>query len=93
MATPEFKQKLHSILASFENKASNDFKPELTGYVPRTSTKKSGVTIATGFDLGQHNKQQIKNLKLPAALEAKLLPFALSKDSKKAATLKGPRFF
>ena len=88
MAMNEFKQKLHSILASFENKASNDFKPELTGYVPQTSTKKSGVTIATGFDLGQHNQQQIKNLKLPAALEAKLLPFALSKDSKKAATLK-----
>ena len=83
MAT-DFKQKLHTLLASFENKASNNFKPELTGYVPGG---KSGVTIATGFDLGQHNAADIKKLKLPKALEAKLLPFAKSKDKVKAKTL------
>lgn len=86
MATPEFKKKLHSLLASFENKASNNFKPELTGYVPPAG--KSGVTIATGFDLGQHNKAQIKDLNLPKTLEDKLLPYAKSKDAVKAKNLK-----
>jgi hypothetical protein len=47
----------------------------------------SGVTIATGFDLGQHNKQDIKNLNLPKALEDKLTPYAGSTDAKKAANL------
>lgn len=84
MATPEFKQKLHKLLASFENKASNNYAPELTGYVP---TKSSGVTIATGFDLGKHNANDIKALKLPKSIEAKLLPYALKHDKKTAKTL------
>jgi hypothetical protein len=72
-----FKDKLHSILKTFED-------TKLSGYVP---TPSSGVTIATGFDLGQHNKQDIKNLNLPKALEDKLTPYAGSTDAKKAANL------
>jgi len=72
-----FTDKLHSILKTFEA-------TKLSGYVP---TPSSGVTIATGFDLGQHNKQDIKNLNLPKALEDKLLPYAGSSDAKKAANL------
>ena len=77
MAT-DFKQKLHSILKGFEA-------TELTGYIPEAGT--SGVTIATGFDLGQHNAADIKKLNLPKTLEAKLLPYIGSKDKAKAKTL------
>ena len=43
------------------------------GYVPNPEGSKSGVTIATGFDLGARN---IKGLDgLPASLKAKLAPY------------------
>ncbi|MFA6303647.1 MAG: pesticin C-terminus-like muramidase [Legionella sp.] len=51
----------------------------LNGYVPMNSNGtvigKSGITIATGFDIGQHSAQEIKNFHFPKALEKKLLPF------------------
>lgn len=45
------------------------------GYVPATGVSKSGVTIATGFDLGQRNQNDLKKLKLDAALIEKLKPY------------------
>ena len=36
----------------------------------------SGITFATGFDVGQHSEKEIKSYGFPKALEEKLLPFA-----------------
>ncbi|WP_050805515.1 pesticin C-terminus-like muramidase [Legionella drancourtii] len=43
----------------------------------------SGITIATGFDIGQHDNYEIKNFGFPRELEEKLLPFV--KATKKCA--------
>lgn len=40
---------------------------------------KSGVTIGSGFDIGQHSAQEIRDLNLGADLTARLLPFATLK--------------
>ena len=49
---------------------------QLTGYVPQLKIKhQSGVTIATGFDLGQHNKQELQNMELPNNIIQKLEPY------------------
>ncbi|MCG8427991.1 MAG: pesticin C-terminus-like muramidase [Chromatiales bacterium] len=46
-----------------------------TGYVPAAAVSKSGVTIATGFDLGQRDENDLKQLKLDASLITKLKPY------------------
>lgn len=46
-----------------------------SGYVPAATKSKSGVTIATGFDLGQRNENDLKSLKLDATLVTKLKPY------------------
>lgn len=54
-------------------------KQRLDGYVPMSKGQvagRSGVTIATGWDIGQMNRQEIKALNLPPALEQKVLPYA-----------------
>lgn len=53
------------------------------GYVPAAGVSKSGVTIATGFDLGQRAEADLKALKLDAALITKLKPYlgVKSKDA------------
>ena len=76
-ATPVFKNKLKTILKSFED-------TELGGYVP---TEGSGVTIATGFDIGQHSEAEIKNLGLSPALIAKLSPYTNNKNKTNAKNL------
>jgi GH24 family phage-related lysozyme (muramidase) len=45
------------------------------GYVPASGVSKSGVTIATGFDLGQRSENDLKSLNLDAALILKLKPY------------------
>jgi GH24 family phage-related lysozyme (muramidase) len=45
------------------------------GYVPAASVSKSGVTIATGFDLGQRKVADLQSLHLGAALVTKLKPY------------------
>ena len=35
---------------------------QTTGYVPAAGVSKSGVTIATGFDLGQRSEGDLKAL-------------------------------
>ena len=52
------------------------------GYVPMRNGKVfgvSGVTIATGFDLGQRNEYDLKKLKLSTALSDKLKPYLIKK--------------
>ncbi|UCE04336.1 MAG: peptidase [bacterium] len=46
-----------------------------TGYVPEPDTSRSGVTIATGVDLGQMGESDLEQLDLPDELKAKLRPY------------------
>lgn len=45
---------------------------------------KSGVTIATGFDIGQHNEWDLKAIGLSEALRVKLKPFLIPIQKEKA---------
>ena len=56
-------------IASLEGKGKTD------GYVPDASGSKSGVTIATGFDLGQRNESDLTTLGLSTDLVTKLKPY------------------
>lgn len=55
--------------------ASLEGKGVTTGYVPDPTGSKSGVTIATGFDLGQRNESDLTTLGISAALITKLKPY------------------
>lgn len=55
------------------------------GYVPNAEGSKSGVTIATGFDLGERTYGELTN-GLPKSLANKLKPF-LGKKGKEAEKL------
>lgn len=59
-----------------------------TGYVPAVGLSKSGVTIATGFDLGQRNENDLKSLKLDLLLVKKLKPYLGAKGASAQAVLK-----
>jgi len=54
--------------------------PTPVGYVPGKGKQpidpKSGVTIASGFDIGHYTPDQIRAMHLPVELTAKLLPYA-----------------
>jgi hypothetical protein len=54
-----------------------------SGYVPAAANSDSGVTIATGFDLGQRSEADLKGLGLSSGLIAKLKPY-LGKRKKDA---------
>lgn len=61
------------------------------GYVPASGVSKSGVTIATGFDLGQRNEDDLKSLNLDKALILKLKPYlGVKAASAKALIKKSP---
>jgi len=45
----------------------------LIGYVPNADGSKSGVTIASGFDLGARNEFDIKDL--PLSIQKKIKPY------------------
>ncbi len=47
----------------------------LEGYVPAENQSKSGVTIATGFDLGARDEQDLKKLGFTSTLIDKLKPY------------------
>lgn len=49
---------------------------QLNGYVPAVDQSKSGVTIATGVDLGQRSEDSIDALAIPGQLKTKLKPYA-----------------
>lgn len=57
-----------------------------TGYVPAAGVSKSGVTIGTGFDLGQRKESDLTALGLDATLVTKLKPY-LGLKGKKAQDL------
>jgi len=48
---------------------------KLDGYVPAATKSKSGVTIATGFDLGARNESDLLKLSLSPMLIKKLKPY------------------
>lgn len=48
---------------------------KLQGYVPAVSTSQSGVTIATGFDIGAHSKTDLTRMALSPGLITKLEPY------------------
>ncbi len=55
--------------------ASLEGKGVTTGYVPDAAGSQSGVTIATGFDLGQRNEADLTSLGLSSTLITKLKPY------------------
>ncbi len=57
----------------------------LTAYVPPAG--QSGVSIATGIDLGQMSRSDIDNLPLPAVLRSALRPYAGCRGSFAARVL------
>jgi len=64
---------------------------KLLGYVPNSGGSKSGVTIATGFDLGQHNEADLEKLKLSKTLIDKFKPYlGLTKKNAVDAIKKKP---
>ena len=52
------------------------------GYVPDSKGSNSGVTIDTGFDIGQHNVHDLENIGLDKALIEKLTPYLQLTGSK-----------
>ena len=59
------------------------------GYVPDPDKSKSGVTVGTGFDLGQRNVEDLQALNLPADLIRRLTPYLGLKGLKAKAFLDG----
>ena len=58
------------------------------GYVPVPGSSESGVTIATGFDLGQRDEDDLKQLELDESLLTKLKPYIGEKGEAAAALIK-----
>jgi WXG100 family type VII secretion target len=48
----------------------------LDGYVPAADVSKSGVTVGTGFDIGQRTEADIDAMDIPDTLKEKLKPYA-----------------
>ena len=64
---------------------------QLKGYVPASGVSNSGVTVATGFDLGARNEADLKKLNLSTALINKLKPYlGLKKQAATTALQKSP---
>lgn len=63
---------------------------KLDGYVPHSRVSKSGVTIATGFDLGQRRRSELVALGLPHRLIEQLEPY-LGVKRRDATTLLADR--
>lgn len=61
----------------------------LTGYVPDPRKSQSGVTIATGFDLGARNEADLRRLRLPQSLVSKLSPYLGLKRWRALSELQG----
>lgn len=59
------------------------------GYVPNPDGSNSGVTVATGFDLGQRSRNDIAAMGLPVDLTLKLMPYAGLRGRAAVAFLSG----
>ena len=59
---------------------------QTTGYVPASGVSNSGVTVATGFDLGSRSMSDLNGLGLDSALATKLKPYLgkVKKDAEDA---------
>ena len=60
----------------------------MKGYVPLPQSTQSGVTIASGFDLGQMHLKEFNQLPINDALKAKLRPYVGLKRFQAVAFLK-----
>jgi hypothetical protein len=60
----------------------------LTGYVVRSTNKRSGVTVATGVDLGQRSSADIDRLLIPEGLKSTLKCYATKRGAEARAYLK-----
>ena len=60
----------------------------LTGYVVRIRNTRSGVTVATGVDLGQRSPADIDRLLIPEELKSTLKSYATKKGEEARAYLK-----
>jgi len=58
-----------NLIAQFEGKG------ERIGYVPNPATTNSGVTVATGVDLGQHDLASLQAMQLDPDLITTLTPY------------------
>lgn len=56
------------------------------GYIPK-GKEKSGVTVATGVDLGQHSAVDLNRMGVPPELKKKLTPYLLKSGSEAARLL------
>lgn len=76
------------VKVNFDFIAELEGKAVLTGYVPDPDKSNSGVTIATGFDLGQRSDSDLAAM-LPEhnALVDKLAPYCLLKRQQAVAAL------
>lgn len=61
---------------------------KLDGYVPNPRGSNSGVTVASGFDIGARSKQDLINLGLESKLVEKLSPYCGKKKFDAVNTLK-----
>ncbi|MDA5193178.1 pesticin C-terminus-like muramidase [Govanella unica] len=68
--------------------ANHEGKSLTTGYVPNVGTSKSGVTIATGVDLGQRNHSEIVKWNLTPDLTEKLRSYCGMCGNEAVALLK-----
>jgi len=59
----------------------------LTGYVPDAANSQSGVTVATGVDLGQIDAAKLAGLAVPPGLKKRLGPYLGLKRQAAAAVL------
>ena len=59
----------------------------LKGYVPEPEVSNSGVTIASGVDLGQRNERSLQRLAISEDLRAKLRPYLGLKKQEAVAFL------
>ncbi len=76
----------------FSELSRHEGRQRLRAYLPMNNGNvidNSGITIATGFDIGQHNEHEVKNFNFPKSLEDKLLPFveATKEDAKALLSL------
>ena len=62
------------------------------GYIPAVSVSNSGITIATGFDLGQRNENDLISLQLDTQLVSKLKPYLGLKGKSAQNLLKSTPF-
>jgi len=70
-----------SVNIDWEFIAAREGGNQLDAYVPEPTKSKSGVTVATGVDIGQRSADDIERLNIPTELQKKLKPYAQHKGT------------